>query len=343
MSADEFNAMSKLASALYYGYKPDDETESFRRSAELTDSPEGLAYANILIDIYKKSHELTSVFPEGYGHAVDTGLRFLIASSLYAISEHRRHGNKTDVKLPLNENPDVLDLSLRGQEPLELLSALNEALSRIIQAREHGEVTLANVGSEFKIFRFLERDEIGELTNTVSVYIRPRGAETFDGEYEYGRNGEGVEASISFVVDPVSDGHQLIELGRHKGIDADNRISIRLDREGISNEDRGNPAIKRDPTQVHGTLSLDVGYILGNKNSLSTRLGRFLAWGNLIRSQTTGDKVTLNHVTDYFTSYHGSADTFEREANSLMSSLESKRIDTARISGLHLGRVALVS
>jgi hypothetical protein len=172
----------------------------------------------------------------------------------------------------------------------------------------------------FSIYRLFDRE--GE--NIGSVYIRPRGAHTYDQDLEYGRNGEGVEASISYVVDPYRQPGELIELGKHRKPGPDTRISIRLDREGVTPEARGSDA-KRDPTQEQGTLSLDVGSIIGDESWLGTKLGRFLAWGNYLRTLSEGKPTQLNHVTRFFHPETGTADWFAREAEGLIGQLERKR------------------
>jgi hypothetical protein len=162
--------------------------------------------------------------------------------------------------------------------------------------------------------------------------VRPYGAEDYDAAMEYGRSGEGVEASISYVIDPTLSDNKLLAVGKHRGRGSDNRVSIRLDREGVLPNQREGHDVKRNPLQYQGTLSLDVGSVIGGDIWLGTKIGRFLAWGNLLRSSGLDQPAQLNHVTRYFDENDGQADIFAGEARSLIKRLESKRIHKEKLT-----------
>jgi hypothetical protein len=133
------------------------------------------------------------------------------------------------------------------------------------------------------------------------------------------------------VIDPTIEEGEVIELGKHRGRGPDNRVSIRLDREGVEPHLRGKQVIQRDPTQDQGTLSLDIGSVIGNEDWLSTKIGRFLAWGNMLRSNALSTDTQLNHSTYYFEPVDGRADIFAEEANGLIEHFEARRLTKKQI------------
>lgn len=289
------------------------------------DVPAG--YESVLRNLQTAASRLMYVFPEAYTYGVEQGAQTLFANSLYAVNSHLNNGSRTDARLPLNGNADnCLELKLEDDEPLVLLNHLAGGIDIINDTLKDPDtkVTKVNEDPEFYLYRFWRP---GETKNNLSVYIRPEGAETYDNSLEYGRNGEGVEASISFVVDTVMEDREVIELGPHRTNMPDNRISIRLDREGVLPDERGKSSSQRDPTQAQGTLSLDVGSVLGRDDWLGTKIGRFLAFGDMLRREGTGSRTGLNHATHFFTSTDGQAEWFAQDARRLIAEMEDRRLD----------------
>jgi hypothetical protein len=306
----------------------------------------------ILAEMSGAAENASRVFPARYQEGVKQGLQQVAADALYGVLEHLHNGKLTDVRLPVRGDGEGLQLKLHADDPVELLTALNTAFGHLayhandVSARGgpvtyHGRTVKVAESTGFSIFRLAGvRDHdagIYELTKD-SVYIRPVGAATYDAALEYGRPGEGVEASINYSLD-VSDADGLSRVGKFRGAGSDTRISIRLDREGVAPEDRGDSSVKRDPTQQRGTLSLDVGSVIGDDSWLSTRVGRFLAWGNMLRAEATGDDTRLNHVTDYFTEEDGDATVFAAEARELADAYGVERLDKDRIAKELMTRV----
>jgi hypothetical protein len=295
-------------------------------------TPETRHYISEINELYEVASQLKNIFPERYAPGVEKGVRELIASSLFAVEAHLSNDRHTQTSLPLLSGKEGLPLQLDGSEPLELLSALKMAIQKLneIHGDRDGYVTRSVVSDEFGLYRLMSTDQ-----KSASVYIRPYGSHRYDPRMEYGRNGEGVEASISFVVDPFQAPGSLPEVGKHRGKDPDNRISIRLDREGhapgaVAGSDR-------NPAQEHGTLSLDVGSVIGDDAWLGTRIGRLLAYGNHLRMQALGRETKLNHVTHYFAEEDGRAAVFGAQAESLMRGLDSQCLNRDQLLHRHHG------
>lgn len=284
----------------------------------------------LLAEMTEFSKDASRVFPDRYRHGVEEGLNHALADGLYAVLGHVSNDTQTDIGLQLSPDGKPLPLKLDGGESLELLRRLHIAFAELAGiGRLHVNRTIA-VSMLDGAAQYRLMDRRGSLTNT-SVYVRPRGAETYHADMEYGRPGEGVEASIGYVVDTDLDAGRLPEVGKHRGKGDDGRISIRLDREGIASYER-NSDMRRDPTRQDGTLSLDVGSIIGKDDWTSTKVGRFLAWGNALRAGATGEHVRLNHVTEYFTPEDGDADVFAAEATRLSAGFEATRMTRDQIA-----------
>jgi hypothetical protein len=300
-------------------------------------------YVKELNSIYDSAEKLKTAFPAEFALGVEKSVRGLIANSIYALRYHE-YNALTDIRLPLNTQEEVLHLSLAGDEPLKLLRSLREGFNHIYESFNGQAVVRVNSGNGFYHYRFIKTNPAtGTIANNVSVYIRPRGSVSYDNEMEYGRNGEGVEASINFVVEPYASPDKLLEIGKHRGKTPDDRISIRIDREGVTLSERDTPGIKRDPTQNEGTLSLDVGSILGHDQWLGTKIGRFLAFGNLLRSRHFREFSNLNHVTKYLPQAEAQADNFEAKANALIAELEGRRLRESDLMAIYSVKFALES
>lgn len=322
------------------GYDPNGSepvpAEKLRRDAqvsyELSRLPEAAPYVAKLKALKKEALKLSDVFPGRYANKVNDSAIDLIAKCSYAISEHLKNDKTSSVMLPLRgDESRGLPLHIKRDEPLDLLETLQTAIQEIHDQLTNCEVRVSSVADEpdFQLYRFWRPDG----TNNLSVYIRPYGARGYDSTFEYGNN-SGVEASISYVIQPDLSPRQLLALGRPKGKHPDNRISIRLDREGVAPEQRSKAGIKRDPTINKGTLSLDIGSVLGDEKDIGTRIGRFLAWGDMLRSKALGEDIHLNHVVRHFEANDGHAEIFASEALSLRNYIADRAIGQALLAKL---------
>lgn len=320
---EDWADIHNCASLLEYG-------DNYRRTlAAILERDTGVEreYVRIVSNMNHYAECLAYNFPLRYQQGVVLGFRRALADALYGVLDHVDNGDTTDTNLELQAGAVKLPLQLHGDEPLELLEALHTTV-----------MTLANVGyigftkamrvtksTDFSLLRLLQD---GGRMMGASVYIRPEGGEVFDPRYEYGRNGEGVEASISYVVDAGYMPGNLSQVGKYRGRGNDKRISIRLDREGVRPDLRASN-VQRDPKTPEGTLSLDVGSIIGDDQWLSTKLGRFLAHGNVLRTRVAAESASLNHVVDYFTPEDGRADVFAAEARQLVERLMRREMIVA--------------
>ena len=187
----------------------------------------------------------------------------------------------------------------------------------------------------------------------VLLYTRPEGAGVFDGMLEYGKyrsrynenaSNAGVEASISFIVDPVNpfvlpnptrpNWKKLKDPNYYDAPTMDKVSAIRLDREGrevgmASNDER------REPIRDKGSVSVDLAAINDRKDTPSGKIARLFSVGNALRLQDSGD-TSLNHNTHWFTQDYqtnpqtdettggyGTADGFKRIVNYLENNMNA--------------------
>jgi hypothetical protein len=331
----EIESRARICRIIGYGEDHQEELERFIQSG----SKEVDIYTTELNELYDATKGLKSIFPPEYADGVEKGAQELIANSVYAVKQHLENERSTSAKLPLGDREDGLSLELEGSEPLEVLRALKQSmqtLSNIVTSPEM-VTTPVTKATDYRLYRLLDNSGHGQA----SVYIRPWGADIFDQRMEYGRVGEGVEASISFVVD-AKDPVKLLRPGKlRRNEPTDDRISIRLDREGVHPDQRGQKGASRDPTTEHGTLSLDVGSVIGNDEWLGTKIGRLLAWGNHLRSQRVGVRTGLNHVTHYFSPKDGQAAVFAARASRLAEGLEQRQLATRDLVTRFSGFIAV--
>ena len=149
----------------------------------------------------------------------------------------------------------------------------------------------------------------------VLLYTRPEGSHSFDNDVEYGKShgasNIGVEASISFIVDPTAKEPPFKLLSPFKPNprsvmdfekfgNPENKVSaIRLDREGRA---PGRPAnaLERDPINEKGMISVDLAAINDGEDTPSGKIARLISVGNKLRGDILGKDSTLNHNTNWF-------------------------------------------
>lgn len=164
----------------------------------------------------------------------------------------------------------------------------------------------------------------------VLLYLRPEGASTFDATTEYGKyrstfaeqpHNAGVEASISFITNPVSpfslpnpfrpNRHKVKNPEYYDPSTMDKVSAIRLDREGrIPGAPPDDP--NRSPINPIGTISVDLAAIGDRPDTPSGKIARFLSTGNKLRQESSSTDFSLNHNTNWFNQQkYGTADGFK--------------------------------
>jgi len=170
---------------------------------------------------------------------------------------------------------------------IDYINVLSENIGRMATLMQEGVATRASKGRGFDQTRF--SDDMGDML----LQIRSEGSYGYDPQLEYGTT-SGVEASISIKINPYG-GH--ISAHKHGTVQ---ELSIRLDREGRDPSQLFTATKDRDPTQDIGTVSLDIGSVLGNVDSFGTRIALILSRGNRLRAEALGTDVALNHNASTF-------------------------------------------
>lgn len=116
------------------------------------------------------------------------------------------------------------------------------------------------------------------------------------------------EARINWLISPTSQEPPAPEINHP---DRQQALSIRLDREVLSQEEDGT-VVKQDPTDPIGQVSLDLGGLFGEESNWNVRVGQILAAGNVIRNRQRGTPPTFHHVREAFEPAWGNADAFSR-------------------------------
>jgi hypothetical protein len=298
------------------------------------DDPIIREYSHTLLLLYINSMYLKQIFPNNYGIALQRGAHSLVMNSIYAANNHLKNNKKTQTKIPLRGQPsgEGLNLELKGDEPLDVLKKLSTAIMQLtkIASSENVIATPVVEYDDYQMFRLWDENGNGNA----SVYIRPFGAHDYDDYLEYGRPREGVEASIDFTIDTSLAAGDLFNVSKARRRKKDDRISIRLDREGVKPAERGAASVRRDPTSEQGTLSLDIGSVKGDDKWLSSKVGRLLAWGNILRSEELGLDAELNHSVHYFDEKDGMADVFAESATELIEHFKSRQPTTAKLESV---------
>ena len=152
----------------------------------------------------------------------------------------------------------------------------------------------------------------------VMLYTRPEGSHSFDPMTEYGKIrsrydknsvNAGVEASISFVVNPIdsfflpspfkSDPRALKNPRFYDTTTMDKVSAIRLDREGRAPGASADDS-ERDPINPIGMVSVDLAAINDRVDTPSGKIARLFATGNALRAMRSGAGSALNHNTKWF-------------------------------------------
>ncbi len=168
------------------------------------------------------------------------------------------------------------------------------------------------------------------------VYTRSEGSSSFDKAIEYG-NRNGVEASISMIVDPL---HPHSPVNPYK---SPNNVSIlRLDREGHAPDIPASEARERNNMAEIGTISNDIAAIGDRPDTPSGKIARLLSVGNRLRAKSESE-AHLNHNTRWFEQEkYGTASGFKEIVDYFDNSLANLcRLYKQRQQAIKLGQKAL--
>ncbi len=254
-------------------------------------------------------------------NATERALNGRITDALTSLQEVAVRGSLHEDVAPHQKKADYIydgrfDIGVGSMgEAIEILDGLEKTfglMHDIIDAKDIKITKVNNGENQFVLYRLMS----GAIGNMM-VYIRPEGAYGYDKNIEHG-NRKGVEASISFMVDPI-DPHKLL---MPKDPSA---VSIRFDHEGRL-VDEPPDSDKRDPTRKDGLISVDVSSGVGRSDSLPVQIGRFIAAGNRIRAQREGTEDSLHHNTNYFNQdKYGDSDGFAWLARGVIRQFELLR------------------
>ncbi len=279
---------------------------------DIIESAESEYLPRFLDEVYKTraaAEQLGSVFPDQIQASVGDAMTERLTEILEVARHVAIHGSASETIL------DKFEIKVTSLEELtEDIALLNKSIENLLDTLASGKVQRATAESDrFNLYRFVPEHEDAKQ---VLLYVRPEGSRSYDPDIEYGRPSEGVEASISFIVSPHSDGY----LSPYKKDRGQDEFSIRLDREG--RQPGSHDFTDRDPTRETGTISLDIGSILGRDDSFGTRIGRIIALGNALRSEKLGRTTSLNHNSEAFDqAKFGAADGFKHLAQQMDGAL----------------------
>ncbi len=99
---------------------------------------------------------------------------------------------------------------------------------------------------------------------------------------------------------------------------------------------------RRNPARDNCTLALDFGGFSNRLDAINTRLAMLIAYGNQLRSETTGNKPQLWHVTEVFDPYYGTIDGFATVARYVRDTLKERaHSDVAHARSKVIGSTAV--
>lgn len=241
---------------------------------------------------------------------IEMAMNERLSDSLAALEVLAREGS-LDVDTSPGRNSDGYESDGRFvmklatiDEGVEIVAHLQKSLELIHEIITAGDVKVHRVtehNDQFVTYRFSSAT-LGDAL----LYVRPEGARGYDNQLEYG-NREGVEASMSFIVNP-SEPHDLTIYKDPHG------VSIRFDREGRRTDE--SPFTKdRDPTRQDGSISLDISSLMGDGRHMPVKIGRFIAAGNILRAAKIGGEASLHHNNRHFDqATYGTAEGFSKLA-----------------------------
>lgn len=262
--------------------------------------------------------EMFKAIDPKFAHATEKAFNERITDALTALQEVAVKGHLHQDVAPYQKKADYVhdgrfDIAVHSiEEATEIIDGLEKTFGTMHKITTAEDLKITKVNSDetqFVIYRLASQS-----AGNMLIYVRPEGAYVHDKQMEYG-NRQGVEASISFMVDPLNPRKLLLP----KDPDA---VSIRFDHEGRLVDEAPNSE-RRDPTRRDGLISADLSSGMGRASSLAVKIGRFVAAGNRIRANRRGTEDSLHHNTNYFDQEkYGDADGFAHLARSVIRQIE---------------------
>lgn len=244
-----------------------------------------------------------------------------ITDALVALREVAVHGSLHEDVAPHRhkegyESDGSFDITVDSMDKaMEIMDGLEATFATMHAITTASDLHISKVNedtTQFTLYRLISSKEGNML-----VYVRPKGGYEYDPKVEYG-NRSGVEASVSFMVNPLNP-HRL---QRPKDRDA---VSLRFDHEGRTVDELPDSP-DRDPTRTDGLISVDISSGVGDPDSLAVRIGRLIAAGNRIRARRQGTADSLHHNVNYFNQEkYGPSEGFAGLAHGVIDDIELLR------------------
>lgn len=316
-SADQENFLDAFL-ATEFG---DDYGDAILDIAEHTERHQAMHIFETVNTLRVRTGEFAEMFKAidpKFAHATEKAFNERITDALTALQEVAVKGHLHQDVAPHQKKADYVhdgrfDIAVHSiEEATEIIDGLEKTFGTMHKITTAEDLKITKVNSDetqFVMYRLA-----GQSAGNMLIYIRPEGAYGHDKQMEYG-NRQGVEASISFMVDPLNPRKLLLP----KDPDA---VSIRFDHEGRLVDEAPNSE-RRDPTRRDGLISADLSSGMGRASSLAVKIGRFVAAGNRIRANRKGTEDSLHHNTNYFDQEkYGDADGFAHLARSVIRQIE---------------------
>lgn len=297
--------------------------------------PEEAARVFELLNTYRDySDRFASFFARFDGElavSAEKAMNERITDLVATVEKVARDGAFTEDVAPHRDSPDYrhdgrFDITISSvAQAIETMEHLEASLGLITTIASSPDAHVSRVvenevGVGYQIYRFSDPAK-GDML----LHIRPEAAGVYDKGFEYG-NYNGVEATVSFVVNPVAP-HRLRSDKDPRG------VSIRFDREGRAPGEAPDSK-ERSPVRDDGMISLDISSGLGKEEAVPVQIGRSIAAGNRLRATEQGQETSLHHNTNYFDHQtYGSAAGFKRFAEYVKAMAEA-RIATQRAGRL---------
>lgn len=316
------NAFCEAFLSLEFGEDFGDTVLSIAEHAEPTKSVEIFKIINKYREVSKKFGDLYRDFDPELASASEKAMNERLTDLLTTVehvakngpntfdvspaknNEGYVHDGKFDIRIEtLVEVIDVMQSFLNSQ--IMLQEILADKKTKIIKTTVDNPDSLRLTSQTYRL--------INEEKGFAQLHVREYGSESYDRTREYG-NSSGTEATISWLINPLNS-HKLPE---PKDQDC---ISVRFDREGRLVNEKSNSQ-NRSPIRNDGSISLDIGSVIGDASKMSTKLGRMIAAGNELRAKERGEDTFLNHNTNYFDQKYGMADNFAELVRHIKNGVE---------------------
>lgn len=315
----ERHSLANVFLATEFGDEFGDQILSIVEHARPEQSVELFEIVNRFRRHSKRFSQWFSDFDSDLAHSAERAINERFTDALFAIEKVAREGSLSVDTAPQRHNEAYehdgrFDITITSLDEaitiLRQIDATMSIMSDVVTAPDVHVSRSVRDNEWYQIYRFSSYKK-GEAL----LHVRPYGSSRFDERYEYG-NRDGVEATVSFVVNPANP----YALGLQKD---ENGVSLRFDREGRQVHEAPDSS-DRHPIRQDGTISVDLSSIMGRSDTTSVRIGRLVAAGNLLRAQQFGTTESLHHNTNYFDQQkYGDADGFASFAQYVQSMAEA--------------------